>query len=295
MKKHILIFNLLLVLLPFSTFATPNSQSAKLLENKEMEFFLGLQQYSTINTLIPNPLDNIKLRSVSYLSLPATFGGTLSSAFNLRIGINKWVEYQFQGGISSRFYFGPFVNIYTIFIPDFNVYAKTGAKIKLFEGTKLNGALLATAGIKFTIEPILNILPVTPVSAPYSTNITFEVTPLFDIAKKSSNKPVTYYFGFPTRLEYSLFEINHSGNVGLGELRRSFPNAAVSFLFGIENAKHKIIARHEFFFQYAIITYSDFNGNIAENIFADDWEIIGTEHLFSTGYCISLGGRTYRK
>ena len=271
MKKRCFVF--LLLMLTFSIFAIPNSQSAKLLKSKEMEFSLGLQQYSTINTAVPNPLDNTSLRT----------------------GINEWVEYQFQGGISSRFYFGPFVNIYTIFIPDFNVYAKTGAKIKLFEGTKLNGALLATAGIKFTIEPILNILPVTPVSAPYSTNITFEVTPLFDIAKKSSNKPVTYYFGFPTRLEYSLFEVNHSGNVGLGELRRSFPNAAVSFLFGIENAKHKIIARHEFFFQYAIITYSDFKGNIAENIFADDWEIIGTEHLFSTGYCISLGGRTYRK
>ena len=92
-----------------------------------------------------------------------------------------------------------------------------------------------------------------------------------------------------------MFEINYSGDFGLGDVRRSFPNATAGFLFGIEAAKRKIIVRHEFFFQYTIRTYSEFNGNIAENIFADDWEIIGTEHLFSTGYCISLGGRTYRK
>ena len=132
-------------------------------------------------------------------------------------------------------------------------------------------------------------------SAAYSTKITFEVTPLFDITKKDINKPFTHYFGFPTRLEYSLFEINHSGSVGLAQTRRSFPNLSFEFLYGIENAKHKVIVHHEFFVRYAVNTYSTFNGEIESNVFSNSWDVCGTEHIFSMGYSLSLGGHTYRK
>lgn len=294
MKKHHLI-SILLLTLPFWTFAIPNSQSAKLLEAKEMEFSYGLRQSSTIYAAVASSTDNSDFyKSGVYFALPISIGGSLSSAFNLRAGINELVEYQFQGGISNRFYFGPFINYYTLFVPDFKVYAKTGVKIKLFNGSKIAGSLLTTAGLAFLIEPILNFFPITPVSAPYSTNITFEITPLFDIATtKSSN--VIYYFGFPIRLEYSLFEINLSGTAGFANVRRSFPNTSVEFLFGIENTKHSVIARHEFFFKYTLHTYSAFNGEIENNVFSNDWEICGTEHVFSTGYSISIGGRTKRK
>ena len=294
MKKSLPILTLLLILVPFSIFTTPNSQPAKLLGHKEMEFSLGIKQYSAINVNLGTPMNSARFHSTWAFTTPVLVSAYISSAFNLRAGINEWVEYQFQGGISNRYYFCLAAYV-PFFVPDFKVYAETGVKIKLFEGTKLNGALLTTAGINFAIEPLFNLYQITPTSAPYSTNITFEITPLFDITPKKPNSNIMCYFGFPINLEYSLFEINYSGDLGLGDVRRSFPNATAGFLFGIEAAKRKIIARHEFFFQYTIRTYSEFNGNIAENIFADDWEIIGTEHLFSTGYCISLGGRTYRK
>ena len=292
MKKRYFAF--LLLMLTFSIFATPNSQSAKLLGHKEMEFSFGMKEYTAINVNLGTPVNSKKFYSTLTFT-PVIVSGYISSAFNLRMGINEWVEYQFQGGISNRYYFCLLAYYTPLFVPDFKVYAETGVKIKLFEGSRLCGALVTTAGINFAIEPLFNLYQITPVSAPYSTNITFEVTPLFDIIPTNPNSNIMCYFGFPTSLEYSLFEINYSGDFGLGDVRRSFPNATVGFLFGIEAAKRKIIVRHEFFFQYTIRTYSEFNGNIAENIFADDWEIIGTEHLFSTGYCISLGGRTYRK
>ena len=292
MKKRNFIF--LLLMLTFSIFATPNSQSAKLLGHKEMEFSFGMKEYTAINVNLGTPVNSKKFYSTLTFT-PVIVSGYISSAFNLRMGINEWVEYQFQGGISNRYYFCLLAYYTPLFVPDFKVYAETGVKIKLFEGSRLCGALVTTAGINFAIEPLFNLYQITPVSAPYSTNITFEVTPLFDIIPTNPNSNIMCYFGFPTSLEYSLFEINYSGDLGLGDVRRSFPNATAGFLFGIEAAKRKIIVRHEFFFQYTIRTYSEFNGNIAENIFADDWEIIGTEHLFSTGYCISLGGRTYRK
>ncbi len=298
MKKHQLIFALLLILIPFSMFANPNMQSAKLLEHKKMEFSFGLLQSSDFFILIANPLDNTNFNKDFYAGLPfssttsLSLSGNLTSAFNLRAGINEWVEYQFQGGISNRFYFLPFIAYFTLFVPNFEVYAETGAKIKLFKGTKYNGSLLAKAGIEFVIEPLLNFPRVTPVSTPYSTKITFEVTPLFDITPKKPDSHVTCYFGFPTRLEYSLFEINHSGNVGLAENRRSFPNLSVKFLFGIESTKHKVITRSEFFLQYTINAYSTFNGKIEDNIFSNSWDVCGTEHIFSMGYSLSLGGRT---
>ena len=293
MKKRYFAF--LLLMLTFSIFATPNSQSAKLLGHKEMEFSFGMKEYTAINVNLGTPMNTARFHSTWAFTTPVLVSAYISSAFNLRAGINEWVEYQFQGGISNRYYFCLLAYYTPLFVPDFKVYAETGVKIKLFEGSRLCGALVTTAGINFAIEPLFNLYQITPTSAPYSTNITFEITPLFDITPKKPDSRVTCYFGFPTSLEYSLFEINYSGDFGLGDVRRSFPNATVGFLFGIEAAKRKIIVRHEFFFQYTIRTYSEFNGNIAENIFADDWEIIGTEHLFSTGYCISLGGRTYRK
>jgi hypothetical protein len=259
-----------------------------------MEFSFGMKEYTAINVNLGTPVNSKKFYSTLTFT-PVIVSGYISSAFNLRMGINEWVEYQFQGGISNRYYFCLLAYYTPLFVPDFKVYAETGVKIKLFESSRLCGALVTTAGINFAIEPLFNLYQITPTSAPYSTNITFEITPLFDITPKKPDSRVICYFGFPTSLEYSLFEINYSGDFGLGDVRRSFPNATVGFLFGLEATKGKVIARHEFFFQYTIRTYSEFNGNIAENIFADDWEIIGTEHLFSTGYCISLGGRTYRK
>lgn len=72
-------------------------------------------------------------------------------------------------------------------------------------------------------------------------------------------------------------------------------NFKVEFLFGIENTKHSVIARHEFFFKYTLHTYSAFNVEIEDNVFSNDWKICGTEHVFSMGYSISIGGRTKRK
>lgn len=293
MKKYHLIL-ILLSALPFWTFAVQNSQSAKLLESNEMEFSYGVRQSSTIYTAVANPADNISFHQNMFFAFTMSIGGSISSAFHLRAGINKTVEYQFQGGISNRFYFGPFISFLTLFVPDFRVYAETGVKLKLFEGSKFAGSLLTTAGLAFQIEPLFNLLPITPTSAPYSTNITFKITPLFDITKAKSHN-VTCYFGFPTRLEYSLFEINNSGTAGLATCRRSFPNMSIEFLFGIENAKHKVITRHEFFFQYTIHTYSSFCGEIADNVFSNEWEICGTEHVLSTGYSLSIGGRTSSK
>ncbi|MBR2317579.1 MAG: hypothetical protein IKA37_06350 [Spirochaetales bacterium] len=299
MKKYHITLILLLVL-PFSLFANPNMQSAKLLGHKEMDFSFAIKESSDISLFIDNPLDNEDFFRALY-SLPLSsavsfsLGGTITSAFNLRAGINEWVEYQFQGGISNRYYFCPYFFYLIFFIPNFEIYAETGVKLKLFNATKCSGSLLTKAGLEFVIEPAFNYYHITPMSAAYSTKITFEVTPLFDIAKKDINKPVTHYFGFPTRLEYSLFEINHSGNVGLAQTRRSFPNLSFEFLYGIENAKHKVIVHHEFFVRYAVNTYSAFTGELSKNIFSDEWEIIGTEHLFSLGYAISLGGKTYSK
>ena len=102
MKKRYFAF--LLLMLTFSIFATPNSQSAKLLGHKEMEFSFGMKEYTAINVNLGTPVNSKKFYSTLTFT-PVIVSGYISSAFNLRMGINEWVEYQFQGGISNRYYF----------------------------------------------------------------------------------------------------------------------------------------------------------------------------------------------
>ena len=107
-----------------------------------------------------------------------------------------------------------------------------------------------------------------------------------------------FYWGLPLRFHYNIFDITEltikddeiqAPEIGLGTIRRSFPNGELGLSFGRQIQQGGFITRHEVFFLWGFCNFLQFQGTVGENIMSSIWEKVYSEHLITIGYNVSFG------
>ncbi|MBQ1999320.1 MAG: hypothetical protein II220_07550 [Spirochaetales bacterium] len=272
----------------FTLSAQPINQKAQTLSQNSIEVSGSLEHRIKVATLLDTRTANPQyLRSKSFLEL--------SPYFQFRVGTSKWFEYQFRLGHRFNLLLNINHSDRNTFSTDFNheLYFENYFKFGLANTSKVNFSLLPQFGVYAGCEGDLR-----DCVAPGYFGISMGGIILFDATVSKEYPDNRFYWGLPLRFHYNIFDITEltikddeiqAPEIGLGTIRRSFPNGELGLSFGRQIQQGGFITRHEVFFLWGFCNFLQFQGTVGENIMSSIWEKVYSEHLITIGYNVSFG------
>ena len=268
MKRLFFILVLLLLSVGAFTYSHPVCQDALILSEDEFEFrgLAGFAMNMGPTSLPPFEYSSpvISTREV-HLSISSLLG------FMTRFRCSSWCEFQLRASNNLCFEmaFIPAGFLWGWFVPNpkFQLLQEVGFKFKLFQGKKIDGALLIMGGFGFGRERVWE----SQFSAPWYTNASLFISPIFTIHTLGKKGLREISLSLPLSASTNLFEFDNSGNVG--------------FDTDIKKLKY----HHEVFFQYEFSLFTSANGETASVLQNFSYDYAGVENIISIGYQASIG------
>lgn len=279
---------LVLVFLSMEAFAYfyPVCQDAFILAEDEFEFrgLAGFAMNMGPTSLPPFEYSSpvISTREI-HLSISSLLG------FQTHFRCSSWCEFQLRA--SNNFCFemgiipGTFLWVGIVPNPKFLLLQEAGFKFKLFQGKKIDGALLIMGGFGFGRERVWEV----QFSAPWYTNASLFISPIFTIHTLGKKKLREITLSLPLSVRTNLFEFDNNGNVGFARIRRSIPSCTAGISLGFDTDIKKLKYHHEVFFQYEFTLFTSANGETANVLQNFSYDYAGVENIISIGYQGSIG------
>lgn len=281
------IFSVVLLFLSMEAFAYfyPVCQDALILPEDEFEFrgLAGFAMNMGPTSLSPFEYSSpvISTREV-HLSISSLLG------FQTRLRCSSWCEFQLRASNNLCFEMGIIPAIFWAFIvpnPKFHLLQEAGFKFKLFQGKKIDGALLIMGGFGFGRERVWEI----QFSAPWYTDASLFISPIFTIHTLGKKGLREISLSLPLSARANLFEFDNNGNVGFARIRRSIPSCTAGISLGFDTDIKKLKYHHEVFFQYEFTLFTSANSETADVLQDFSYDYAGAENIISIGYQGSIG------
>jgi hypothetical protein len=286
MKRLFLMLVLIFLSIEAFAYFYPVCQDAFILSEDEFEFrgLAGFAMNMGPTSLPPfeYSFPVISTREI-HLSISSLLG------FQTRFRCSSWCEFQLRA--SNNFCFemgiipGTFLWVGIVPNPKFHLLQEAGFKFKLFQGKKIDGALLIMGGFGFGRERVWEI----QFSAPWYTDASLFVSPIFTIHTLGKKRLREITLSLPLSARANLFELDNSGNVGFARIRRSIPSCTAGISLGFDTDIKKLKYHHEVFFQYEFTLFTSANGETANVLQNFSYDYAGAENIISIGYQGSIG------
>lgn len=286
MKRLFFILVLLLLSVGAFTYSHPVCQDALILSEDEFEFrgLAGFAMNMGPTSLPPFEYSSpvISTREV-HLSISSLLG------FMTRFRCSSWCEFQLRASnnlcFEMAFIPAGFLWWFIVPNPKFQLLQEVGFKFKLFQGKKIDGALLIMGGFGFGRERVWE----SQFSAPWYTNASLFISPIFTIHTLGKKGLREISLSLPLSASTNLFEFDNSGNVGFARIRRSIPSCSAGITVGFDTDIKKLKYHHEVFFQYEFSLFTSANGETASVLQNFSYDYAGVENIISIGYQASIG------